>query len=175
MNLKSLLLIIGILTGLIFSCVPPKAYPVEPEVSFKEIKMYDGHDTLQNPVKRIILTMSVVDGDGNIGLPEDYVLPGFDTLDNKNWFINLYNKKDTVFEKVDLLAPLNYRTTFLVPKGQDKSLTADFEVTLDFTKFEDYDTVKFDFYIYDRDLNRSNTAETPALPADTTGIFTNGE
>lgn len=173
MNLKTLLLIAGILTGMIFSCVPPKAYPVEPEISFKEMKMIDGHDTLQNPVKRIILTMSVVDGDGNIGLPKDYSWPGFDTLDNKNLFINLYNKKDSAFEKVDLLAPLYYRTTFLVPEGQDKSLTADFEVTMDYTKFEDYDTIKFDFYLYDRDLNKSNIGETPAVPADTTGVITN--
>lgn len=171
MNIKTLLFFIGIIIGLIFSCVPPRVYPIEPEISFKEMSMIDGRDTLGNLVKRVILTMSVVDGDGDIGLPVDGAWPGFDTLGNKNLFIHLYNKVDGVFEKVDLAAPLYYRTAFLKPEGQDKSLTADYEVTIDNYQFDIYDTIKYDFYIYDRQLHKSNTGETPAVPADTTGIF----
>ncbi len=168
---KTFLLISGIILFWAYSCKPPKVYPTIPSIEFKEMQMLNGHDTLGNPVKRVILTMSVIDGDGNIGLPDGDTLPGFDSLGNKNLFIDLWNKKDSAFEKVDLLAPNYYRTKFLVPQGQDKSLTADFEVTMDYYFFEDYDTIKYTFYIYDRDLNRSNTGESPAVPADTTGIF----
>ncbi len=171
MNIKTLIFIMGIVLGGILSCQPPKVYPVIPSIEFKEMKMLNGKDTLGNDVKRVILTMSVIDGDGNIGLPDGDTLPGFDTLGNKNLFIDLWNKKDGVFEKVDLLAPNYYKTKFLMPEGQDKSLTADFEVTMDYYFFKDYDTIKYTFYIYDRDLNRSNTGESPAVPADTTGIF----
>jgi len=171
MNIKTLLLFVGIIAGFIFSCVPPKVYPIEPEISFKEMILIDGHDTLGNLVKRVILTMSVVDGDGDIGLPEDITFPGFDTLGNKNLFIELYNKVDGVFEKVELAAPLYYRTAFLKPEGQDKSLTADFEITMDNYQFDDYDTIKYDFHIYDRQLHKSNTGETPAVPADTSGVI----
>ena len=171
MNIKTLIFIIGIVLGGILSCQPPKVYPVIPSIEFKEMKMLNGKDTLGNDVKRVILTMSVIDGDGNIGLPDGDTLPGFDTLGNKNLFIDLWNKKDGAFEKVDLLAPNYYKTKFLMPEGQDKSLTADFEVTMDYYFFNDYDTIKYTFYIYDRDLNRSNTGESPAVPADTTGIF----
>ncbi len=171
MNIKTLIFIIGIVLGGILSCQPPKVYPVIPSIEFKEMKMLNGKDTLGNDVKRVILTMSVIDGDGNIGLPDGDTLPGFDTLGNKNLFIDLWNKKDGVFEKVDLLAPNYYKTKFLMPEGQDKSLTADFEVTMDYYFFNNYDTIKYTFYIYDRDLNRSNTGESPAVPADTTGIF----
>jgi len=104
-------------------------------------------------------------------LPEDATWPGFDTLNNKNLYINLYNKIEGVFEKVELLAPFHYRTAFLKPEGQDKSLTADFEITMDNTNFDDYDTIKYDFYIYDREVHKSNIGETPAVPADTTGVI----
>jgi len=171
MKIKSLILIAGIIALMVFSCDPPEVYPIIPQISFKEMKLLDGQDTLGNNVKRVILTMSVIDGDGNIGLPDGDTLPGFDTLGNKNLFIDLWNKKDSVFEKVELLAPNYYKTTFLTPVGQDKSLTADFEVTMDYYFFKDYDTIKYTFYIYDRDLNRSNIGETPAVPADTTGVF----
>ncbi len=175
MNIKTLLFLIGLVFFGIFSCTKARVYPIEPEISFKEMSMYDGYDTLGNAVKRIVLTMSVVDGDGNIGLPEDISWPGFDTLDNKNLYVNLYNKVDGVFEKVELLAPFHYRTFFLEPEGQDKSLTADFEVTMDYTNFQDYDTIKYDFYIYDRDLHKSNVGVSPEVPADTTGIITVAE
>ena len=171
MNIKSFILIVGITAALIYSCESPKVYPVIPSIEFKEMRMLNGKDTLGNDVKRVILTMSVIDGDGNIGLPGGDTLPGFDTLGNKNLFIDLWNKKDGIFQKVDLLAPNYYKTKYLAPEGQDKSLTADFEVTMDYYFFNDYDTIKYTFYIYDRDLNRSNTGETPEVPADTTGIF----
>ena len=38
--------------------------------------------------------------------------------------------------------------------------------------FFNYDTIKYDFFIYDRELNISNIAETPEIPADTIGIIT---
>ena len=172
MKIRTLILIFAIVAVFVFSCKPPKVYPVVPQISFKELKMLDGHDTLGNPVKRVVLTMSVIDGDGNIGLPDGDTLPGFDTLGNKNLFIDLWNKEgDGDFEKVNLLAPNYYKTKFLIPQGQDKSLTADYEVTMDYYFFDDYDTIKYTFYIYDRDLNRSNIGESPAVPADTTGIF----
>ena len=172
MNIKILLLLAGgYVIAIVFACVPPRVYPLEPEISFKEMNMYNGRDTLGNAVKRVVLTMCVVDGDGNIGLPEDVVLPGFDTLDNKNLFIELYNKVDGVFEKIELASPLYYRTKFFAIEGQDKTLTADFEVTMDNYKFDDYDTIKYDFFIYDRDVNKSNIGETPVVPADTTGVI----
>ena len=171
MNTRNLLVIVGLFIIVIFSCTKPKVYPIEPEISFEEMSMYDGQDTLGNDVKRVILTMKVTDGDGNIGLPEGVDWPGFDTLDYKNLFINLYNKVDGVFQKVDLVAPFHYRTAFLKPEGQDKSLIADFEITMDYTNFEEYDTIRYDFYIYDRDLHKSNVGISPAVPTDTTGVI----
>ena len=171
MKIKSFILFAGIFAFFVFSCTQPKVYPVIPEIKFKEMKMLDGYDTLGNQVKRVVLTMSVIDGDGNIGLLDGDTLPGFDTLGNKNLFIDMWNKKDGVFTKVDLISPNYYKTKYLAPEGQDKSLTADFEVTMDYYFFKNYDTIKYTFYIFDRDLNRSNTGESPIVPADTTGIF----
>ncbi|MEN8119131.1 MAG: hypothetical protein ABFS35_02245 [Bacteroidota bacterium] len=184
MNIKTLLLLIGIIVGLIFSCVPPRVYPIEPKIEFKEMAFIDTIDSpeLGNKVKKIILTMSVEDGDGDIGLPKDGTLPGFDTLGNKNLFIDIYNKVDGVFEKIDLAVDQYFKTEYLEPEGQDKTLTADFEVTMDFYEYIDpatkdtippfdYDTVKFEFYIYDRQLHKSNIGVSPSVPADTIGVI----
>ncbi|OQY00992.1 MAG: hypothetical protein B6I20_08115 [Bacteroidetes bacterium 4572_117] len=184
MNLKTSFILIGIIIAVIFSCTKPRVYPVEPKINFKEMSLGNMVDTLGNEVKRIVLTISVEDGDGDIGLPENDTLPGFDTLGNKNLFIDIYNKVDGVFEKIELLAPQYFKTYFLEPKGQDKTLTADFEVTMDFTGHKDvetgefippfdYDTVYFEFYLYDRELHKSNIDFSPTIPADTLGLITN--
>ena len=59
--------------------------------------------------------------------------------------------------------------TYLAPEGQNKTLIADLEVNFDIT--EQYDTIKYSFYIYDRALHKSNVAESPEIPFDTLGII----
>ena len=89
--MKTLVFISVIVVALIFSCTKPKVYPIVPEISFKEMILLDTINPAlpENQIKLIVLTMSVVDGDGDIGLLEDVIWPGFDTLDNKNLFISL--------------------------------------------------------------------------------------
>jgi len=162
-----------ILVGLIFiwSCEKPKILSEIPEVKFKSVSIADGTDTLGNEIKKVLLTISLIDGDGDIGLPETGY-PGFETLDNKNLFITLYQKIDGEFVEVDLLAPHNYRTPFQQPEGQDKTLKADYEVTMEYSKsFFTYDTIKYSFFIYDRQKHKSNIAESPPIPSDTLGLI----
>ncbi len=153
------------------SCEKPKMYSNVPEIAFKSVSLADGTDTLGNEIKKVQLTISLVDGDGDIGLPEGGY-PGFEILNNKNLFITLYQKIDGVFTEVNLLAPHYYRTPYQQPEGQDKTLKADYEVTMEYSKmFFTYDTIKYSFFIYDRQKHKSNIAETPEIPADTLGII----
>ena len=160
-----------ILSGLFLACERPQILPETPEVSFKSLHIYDGYE-LESPKKFLILTIKIVDGDGDIGLPQDDTLPGFEEIGNKNLFITFYEKIDGEFQEVDLVVPYHYRTPYLEPEGQDKTLKADIEVTMTYdSAFFNYDTIKYDFYVYDRKLNKSNTAESPEIPADTIGII----
>ncbi|MBN2758674.1 MAG: hypothetical protein JXR51_16020 [Bacteroidales bacterium] len=169
---RSALLLIFFAAFFIYSCEKPKVYTNTPVVTFKSISLYDSNDTLGNEEKKIVLTIFVEDGDGDIGLPEYDTIQAFKDLDNKNLFINLYQKIDGEFVKVDLPLPHNYRTPYLEPQGQELLLRADIEVTFGYTKiFFPYDTIKYDFYLYDRAFNKSNIGETPEIPVDTTGTF----
>jgi len=162
-----------LITTVIFYCKKPKTQSDVPEISFKAITITDSTDALGNEEKKIYLTFQVIDGDGDIGLKEDDTLKLFKPLGNKNLFINLYEKIDGEYVKVDLKLPHDYRTPFLELIGQQKLLKADIEVSIEYSKLLfDYDTIKYDFYLYDRELHKSNLVETPEIPANEIGTIT---
>ena len=172
-QIKKILLLGLIVAFVIISCEKPKTYSNIPEISFKSMAIVDSIDELGNETKKMLLTFQVFDGDGDIGLQKDDTLELFEPLDNKNLFINFYEKIDGKYVKVDLELPYNYRTPFLEPQGQQKLLKADIEVAISYPKLLfSYDTIKYDFYLYDRELNKSNIVETPEITTDTVGIIT---
>ncbi len=171
-KLTHILFTIILLSLLQFACEAPKSYPETPEISFKSLTIKDNIDT-ENPdnsKKEITLTLSVIDGDGDIGILGDnnYIYPGFEDLKNANLFITLYEKKDGKFMAA---TPWNYGTPYLSKEeGQDKTLKADIEVSMEIPfQFYTYDTIQYRFYIYDRDKHKSNIGKTPEIPADTLG------
>ena len=173
-QLGKVILLSLIITFVIYACEKPKAYSNIPKVSFKSIEIKNGINALDEEIKSIILTTNIEDGDGNVGL---YAITDttreYDLLEEFNYFIEMYEKIDGEFIKVDLQESQKFRIPYMEPQGQQKLLKADIEVSFEYTmKFFTYDTVKYEFYIYDRDLNKSNIAETPEIPADTIGVIT---
>lgn len=167
----SIVLLIG--ASIFLSCDPPRSYPETPEVKFKSLSIENTIDGLENPIKLVKLTISVTDGDGDIGIKTaNDIYPGFTDLDSSDLFITLFEKIDGEFVKVDLLSGDKYKTPYLEPEGQDKTLKADLEIRIEYsdTLFV-YDTIKYSFFIYDRALHKSNTAESPEIPADTLGLI----
>jgi hypothetical protein len=171
--------IITIIAVMFFSlaCEAPKAYPDIPAVSFKSISIEDSVD-LDNPnnsKKTIKLTISVVDGDGDVGIlgEGNYIYPGFEDLDNRDLYLTLYEKINGVFVEVPVATPNYFGIPYMTPEGQDKTLKADIEVKMDIYKpYYTYDTIKYSFYLYDRQKHMSNIGETPEIPADTIGTVT---
>jgi hypothetical protein len=154
---------------ILLSCETPEMVSDIPEIKFKSISFANDTDILGNDIKKVKLTFSLIDGDGDIGIPEDGY-PGFDTLDNKNLFVQMYQKIDGQFVRIELFD--EYTTPYQAPLGQDKTLKADYEVTMEPSiAFFNYDTIKYTFYIFDRKLHQSNIGETPELPADTLGLI----
>ncbi len=170
------IILLPFITIIFWSCEPLVSYPVIPEIKFKSLLIEDSLD-LENPLnskKKFVLTFSLIDGDGDIGIRYDNstFYPGFEEFDNKDLFITIYEKVEGEFVEVPLAFPYNYSLPYLEPEGQDKSLKADILISfqIDYA-FYTYDTLKYSFYVYDRQKHLSNTAETPEIPADTLGLI----
>jgi hypothetical protein len=160
-----------IVLSLCWTCKPLIVYPIEPQIDFKSLVLSIDTDDLGNDIVKAVFTFKVIDGDGDVGLPDSGSYPGFSDLGNMNLFINMYKKKGSDFIEDTIQMP--YKTPYLEPEGQDKSLVADFEITKEFTKGSlPTDTIiKFKCYLFDRQLNKSNIAETPEFPSDTLGTI----
>jgi hypothetical protein len=148
--------------SIILGCEKPEKYPIIPEISFKDFVLKDTFDLLDNPVKRGILKFYLIDGDGDIGLNSYDTFPPFDTssIYYHNLFIKMFEKKNGIFEEVDFAVPLRFRIPYVEPEGNNKTLKADILVDLDFASPLNYDTVKYEFFVVDRELHHSNTETT---------------
>ena len=75
MKPKNILLPVNIffIYVLFSSCEPFVTYPPEPQVSFKSANFFNYFDTLGNPLTRCILTIKVIDGDGDIEIGRAHV------------------------------------------------------------------------------------------------------
>ncbi len=177
-NIKKLFfLFLGI--SFLFACPKPPSYSEIPEIDFKEVKLFDAYEILGSDtfkVKACKLKFGLIDGDGNVGLqPEEEIGLDVDSMYINNFFSILYEIKngDTII--VDSFDRYNSIIPDIRPLGQNKTLIADVYIDLTFSYKNDtllYDSIMFEFFMIDRDLNRSNLDKTPFLKLDTIGVFT---
>jgi hypothetical protein len=150
------------------ACIKTEPVSVIPEVTFKSLEVGAGYDSLGNPVKRVIVEFNFIDGDANIGMYSTAA----DTIDTipperkNNVLLTLYYKENEDYIPVETTEdyPEPY---FRIPYdekldrvGQNKTIKGTVKIDLDFYINPDYDTLKYDFYIKDRDNNASNVAST---------------
>ncbi len=145
------------------SCDKPKEYSKVPEITFKSLSVKNASDTLGNAVFRFKLSFNFIDGDGDLGLE------AYDTLGDfapgkpyyYNLHIGLYEKQNGTFLKNESVTN-NFRFQDISKKGtSNKVLKGEMQIDFDLTKYNQYkDTCYFKFYIFDRNLNQSNTENT---------------
>lgn len=177
MNIKSIFSLITVISGLLLfsACPKPQKYSEIPEITFKQIRLYDTIDILENSVKGYSLKFKITDGDGDIGLQTDeYIGLDVDSMYKNNFLAVLYEiiNGDTLV--VDSYDNYNYRIPYVEPQGQNKVLIADVYIDMSFSYpggSLPYDSIFFDFFVIDRSLNRSNTESTPSIKLDTIGLF----
>ena len=153
------------LITLLFSCTKKQEYPIEPEIGFKYFVVKDTVDKLQNPIKEVHLVFSFTDGDGDIGLSQGDTLFPFDKAGGHyyNLISTYYEKQNGTFNEVAQNSELsNYRIPVLQDLAIKKSIRGDIEVKRDLY-FPNSDTIKYDFFIYDRALHKSNTISSPEI------------
>lgn len=144
---------------LLVGCEPEEDFPDEPYIEFEDFIKINNDSTG-------LIVLSFTDGDGNIGLG-----PG-DTLDPYvgkyyyNFFLYIFSKKDGVLDSVITQFPFHGRIPRLENVAEGESIQGEIEMEIDIYSMELFipeDTLAFDIYIVDRDLNYSNTVRTPEI------------
>lgn len=159
---KNLIKIILVLT-VISACKKAEDYPVVPVITFKDFKVYkqaDGTDSLG------IFSFTFTDGDGDIGYKKSDTLAPYDRKGAYyyNFVIKYFEKIDGKFTEVELPLPISSRIPYLTPEGKNKTLEGEIQIDLFLNNpLAQSDTVRFDAFIYDRALHKSNVITTPDL------------
>lgn len=163
--------IILLLVSSFAGCKKYDEYPPEPAIEYLDfVLLRDAQDIDQ----RGVLRFSFADGDGNIGLFSFDTLPPYDY----NLFVKYFERQNGVFKEIFLVTPnyindttivydtatFNGRIPILTPAGKNKAINGEIEDTLFVNNpLSTYDTIMFEVYIQDRDLNKSNTIQTPPI------------
>ena len=154
--LKNLLFII-ILGFTLSACNKLETYDDRPIIisnSYSLLKSDTGKDTT------LLLTFTYTDGDGNVGLSESDTMPPY----NANVMIDYFEKIDGKFTKI--LIPgttdtLNFNSR-IKKFGSGNPTKAEVTVNVNIAILL-ADTVKFEYYLLDKKLNKSNTVSTGSI------------
>ncbi len=146
------------------ACIQIDDPPNVPVISYSGHESGYCYDDLGNEAKCIRLTFRLEDGDGNFGLKENDTLPPFTDEYKHNFYYNLYLYNGEEFIIWNDLIINYFDIPYIEPQGQNKVLIADVSIDISFVAGTlPYDTLLIDFYVYDRELNQSNIAETDTI------------
>jgi len=137
-------------------------YPDEPVIDYQGFSLYITTDQLNNKTLVGNLSFGFTDGDGNVGLHPLSDTTGKNLPDTVkfNFFLQLYDLDGYEYVKVPESegGVLKYRIPYL--DNQPLSGIIDLEISYPVIP---YDTIFYTFYIFDRDLHRSNTDTTEVI------------
>ncbi len=108
-----------------------------------------------------IVKFNFTDGDGDIGFsPKDTTSPYTKAEGHYyNFFVTYYEKHNGQFKAIKLTPPLHVRLPRIVLESKDKTLQGDLYIALPAPYYSPLlnigDTIKFDYYLEDRALNKS--------------------
>ena len=151
-----------------FGCTKEDKYPIEPHIdliAFDKIADSTGID------QQGVFGLSYTDGDGDLGLINSQNTGNY----KYNLFIKYFEKKNGKFEEVIITSPnsitgkldtlsFNGRIPYLTPQGKIKSIKGEIYDTLYINNPKStFDTIKYEIFIQDRALHKSNTVTTPDI------------
>ncbi|MFA6924104.1 MAG: hypothetical protein WC223_07595 [Bacteroidales bacterium] len=161
----TLFVLIAIFAVSYLSCKKPSAYPSIPAIEFRSFEKIPNETKVDN---NGLLTISFTDGDGDLGLNPSDTNPPFDNNGPNyfNYFMRFFEKQDGKFVDItdSLTLPLNSRFPRIESKTKNKSLKGYIELEIPINNpYSSFDTIKFNVYITDRALHKSNTITTPEI------------
>jgi hypothetical protein len=142
-------------------CVKQENYPDVPQIEYQDfVYVFNSGQYADSG----FLKISFTDGNGDIGLNRNDTFPPFNKSGSYyyNYIINYFEKQQGVF--VDKNTPFRFRIPVLNSEFPGKPIKGVISVKLDFTLNPHlFDTIKFEAFIYDRALNKSNVISTPEI------------
>ena len=149
------------LAAMLPGCPGIESLPDIPYIEFRDFTLAPAVDDLGNEIIRGELVFFFQDGDGDVGLNEpDTIFQGDSS--QYNLFFTMFKKENQEYYELneeELNSPLYYRIPFIEREGQNKTLKGEIQVTFEYLTI-DYDTIRYTFYIVDREEHKSNTDTT---------------
>ncbi len=162
-----------IIAASLWSCRKIVQLPPEPVIKYIGFAVFDTTDILGNSYKGGRLKFHFEDGDGDLGLPQQ---TGDNPVDTINLFITAYRKTNGTLTEVlpgDLLYTRGYRIPYMDRIGQYKILRGTITISFLYQFYipEDSAVLKYNFFVIDRALNKSNTETTAEIPLSLNGLY----
>ena len=175
--MKHLLPILFLVTIIVTACRKNEEFPVEPRIELKELVK---NTNSQGKDTAVTLTFTFTDGDGDIGFRQDEAGAPYTGEYYYNLYVNYQVKNsngqfetfviptpfdsiapngDTIVVIKDIPVQFTYRMPYMVPSGRNKAIKGD--ISVDINTFGFHPVSRFEFYIYDRALHKSNIEYTP--------------
>jgi len=162
-SLRNIILLI-IVGGFLFSsCTKHEVYSVIPTIEYKSFEKIPSNTGGDN---KAYMTISFTDGDGDIGLNPEDTFPPYNpgATYYYNFFIEYYELQGDTFVKIDLPITNNSRIPYVEPNLAELGIKGEIEIELYFNNImSNSDSIKYEMYIVDRSLHKSNVVLTPAI------------
>ncbi len=155
-QLSFFLMLLLIITG----CKKSNDYPVAPVIKFEEFykkPTSTGKDDVG------VMVISFRDGDGDLGFHENDTLAPYDKKGDYyyNFIVKYFERQKGVLKEVSLPLTNNCRIPYLTPEGKNKVLSGNIAMDIFINNpLSTYDTIRFEVFIYDRALHKSNVVQT---------------
>jgi hypothetical protein len=129
-----------------------------PAVTFKSFDLYQTYDEkLEQYILQGELVFDFIDGDANIGIKDT-------ASDEQNLFLVPFQKLNNEYDSIDAtLYGLNYTildNEGLHRDGKYTTIRGEIKVKIPYSLVPPFDTLRYDFYLVDRDGNKSNVEST---------------
>jgi len=163
--------VLFIMALLLPSCIKEENYSIIPEIWYDNMTLVYNSANDPYPSKGI-LAITFQDGDGDIGLRARDTFPPFNKEGEYyyNYVIRYFEKRDTGWAEVILNPPYSARLPMLNMGYEGKPIKGLIVDTLEMDPAPDFDTIRFEMFIYDRTLHKSNVVSTPPIVLRRSGI-----
>lgn len=149
-------LLLILISGGIFGCVKKTHYSEIPNLTFVSYSTGDTLDPILRQVNKYVkIKFAFTDGDGDLGLPQDSTRAPYDY----NVFATLNLNRTGTYE---ISSQEKSRIKDLAPYANKNGLEGTIEVTY-IPYLPAGSKIKYDLYILDQALHRSNTISSPEL------------
>jgi hypothetical protein len=164
MNASSKIVLFIVLLTLFFACKKSESFSEIPYLEFTKYELKDSViDALGNSSDLYKFYLYFTDGNGDIGLSKNDTIHPYEF----NLFVNYFEMHQDSLILIDLTSPYHIRIPNLTPTGQNKSLKGDIVWDVVFfpqdTINRKSDTIKFEFQLFDRALNKSEWVSSPLI------------